>query len=153
MAAMFKKILCAVDFDRNSMAALDFAGSLAKQNNAFLHGLHVVSVPMSGLGYPGEPYKRLGQVEQQNLETLLSAHVPAEVCCESIVRVGNPAQQIVTAADELGVDLIVMATHGRGRVSRTIFGSVAQGVLRRSPRPVLTLKPGSLSAALAARTL
>jgi universal stress protein A len=149
MAPMFKKILCAVDFDRNSMAALDFAGSLAKQNNAFLHGLHVVAVPMSGLGYPGEPYKRLGQVEQQNLQTLLSAHVPAEVGCESIVRVGNPAEQIVSAADELEVDLIVIATHGRGGLSRAIFGSVAQGVLRSSHRPVLTLKLGCLSAAQA----
>jgi hypothetical protein len=45
MAPMFKKILCAVDFDRNSMAALDFAGFLAKQNNAFLHSLHVVPSP------------------------------------------------------------------------------------------------------------
>ncbi|MBV8136230.1 MAG: universal stress protein [Deltaproteobacteria bacterium] len=150
---MFKKILCAIDFDRNSMAALDFAGSLAKQNNAFLHGLHVVSVPMGGLGYPGEPYKRLGQVEQQNLQTLLNAHVPAEVRCESMVRVGKPAEQIVTAADELEVDLIVMATHDRGDVSRAIFGSVAESVLRTSHRPVLTVKLGSLSAALAPGTL
>ena len=141
MGPTFKKILCAVDFDRNSMAALDFAGVLAHENDAFLHGLHVVVVPMGGLGYPERPYQQLAHAEQQNLQTLLDAHVPSAVRHESTVRIGNPAEEIVMAADELGVDLIVVATHGRGGLSRAIFGSVAEGVLRSSHQPVLTIKP------------
>ena len=141
MSPPFKKILCAVDFDRNSMSALDFAGVLARQNDAFLHGLHVVVVALGNLGYPARPYQQLAHAERQNLQTLLDAHVPSGVLHESIVRLGNPAEEIVAAADELGVDLIVVASHGRGGLSRAIFGSVTEEVLRSSHRPVLIFKP------------
>jgi nucleotide-binding universal stress UspA family protein len=58
----------------------------------------------------------------------------------TLLRVGRPYEEIITAAKEHEVDLIVMATHGRGEVHRLLVGSVADKVVRLAPCPVLTLK-------------
>lgn len=50
---------------------------------------------------------------------------------------GIPAKEILTAAENLNVDLIVMGTHGRSGFSRVLIGSVAEEVMRKAPCPVL----------------
>lgn len=58
---------------------------------------------------------------------------------EAVVREGIPAIEILDAADELGVDAIVIGTSGRGGVARALIGSVADRVLRRADVPVVTI--------------
>jgi nucleotide-binding universal stress UspA family protein len=58
----------------------------------------------------------------------------------TLLRVGRPYEEIIAAAKEHEVDLIVMATHGRGEVHRLLVGSVTDKVVRLAPCPVLTLK-------------
>jgi nucleotide-binding universal stress UspA family protein len=58
----------------------------------------------------------------------------------TLLRVGRPYEEIIAAAKDHEVDLIVMATHGRGEVHRLLVGSVADKVVRLAPCPVLTLK-------------
>jgi nucleotide-binding universal stress UspA family protein len=53
---------------------------------------------------------------------------------------GKPADEIVRCAEEEGVDMIVMGTHGRRGLSRLLMGSVSEAVVRRAPCPVLTIK-------------
>jgi len=53
---------------------------------------------------------------------------------------GEPANAILKAVEELGVDSVVMPTHGRKGIGRLILGSVAERVVRESPRPVLTVR-------------
>ncbi|HRE47488.1 MAG TPA: universal stress protein [Aggregatilineales bacterium] len=54
------------------------------------------------------------------------------------VRAGNPIDEIVTVA-EGGMEIVIMASHGRTGFSRLALGSVAEGVLRRAPCPVLII--------------
>jgi universal stress protein A len=56
------------------------------------------------------------------------------------VAVGHPAETIVRVAQERGVDLIVMSTHGRTGLQHVLLGSVAEKVVRLAPCPVLTVK-------------
>jgi nucleotide-binding universal stress UspA family protein len=63
-----------------------------------------------------------------------------------VIRVGDPADAIVTLADELEVSLIAMATHGRAGLERWLKGSVTEDVLRRARAPVLTANPAALDA-------
>jgi hypothetical protein len=51
---------------------------------------------------------------------------------ETIIVIGNPAEEIVKSEHEHGVDLVVMATHGRSGISHLILGSVAEHVVRES---------------------
>jgi nucleotide-binding universal stress UspA family protein len=56
------------------------------------------------------------------------------------VRTGAAVQEIVAATRESAADLIVMATHGRSGLSRLVFGSVAEGVLRLAEVPVVVMR-------------
>ncbi len=56
------------------------------------------------------------------------------------VEVGNAAEEILRAADELKVDMIAMSSHGRSGLSRLAFGSVTDKVLHGSNRPVLVVR-------------
>ncbi len=59
------------------------------------------------------------------------------------VRFGNVVEHLVDFADKNGVDLIVIATHGRSGVSRWVWGSVAERILRSARVPVLMVRPVS----------
>ena len=56
------------------------------------------------------------------------------------VAVGKADEEITKAADEIGVDLIAMSTHGRSGLSRWAFGSVTAKVLRGANKPVLIVR-------------
>jgi nucleotide-binding universal stress UspA family protein len=56
------------------------------------------------------------------------------------VRRGQPSEEIVLAAHEIGADLIAMTTHGRSGLGRLLFGSVAEAVLRESRLPVFLMR-------------
>lgn len=56
------------------------------------------------------------------------------------VLAGNPAEEIIKYIQSRGVDLVIMSTHGRSGISRWVFGSVADKIIRNSPVPVL-IKP------------
>jgi nucleotide-binding universal stress UspA family protein len=53
---------------------------------------------------------------------------------------GGPIHEIVAFAERERVDLIVMGSHGRTGLARLLMGSVAEGVARRAPCPVLIVK-------------
>lgn len=55
-----------------------------------------------------------------------------------VLRAGSPADEIVSAAEEIGADLVVVGSHGHRGVRRALLGSVAENVVRLSPVPVLT---------------
>jgi nucleotide-binding universal stress UspA family protein len=65
----------------------------------------------------------------------------ADSCARLETATGDPAQQILQVARDLGVGLIVMTTHGRGALGRWAFGSVADTVTRTAPVPVLIVRP------------
>ena len=54
--------------------------------------------------------------------------------------VGQPADEIIAAAQQNGCDLIIMGTHGRGAIGNLLMGSVATRVIAQSPIPVLSVK-------------
>ena len=63
-----------------------------------------------------------------------------KISVEIKVEVGNAAEEIIKAADEIDVDLIAMSTHGRHGISRWAFGSVTDKVLRGGHKPVLVVR-------------
>ncbi len=57
------------------------------------------------------------------------------------VRMGRPVDVILQVVEEEKATLIALATHGASGMSRLLLGSVAEGILRKSPVPVLTVRP------------
>lgn len=64
---------------------------------------------------------------------------------ESVLRIGDPAAQILSVCEDYDADLIVMATHGRSGIARLIRGSVAERVLRNATVPLYLASPKGLS--------
>ncbi len=59
---------------------------------------------------------------------------------DGMVKKGDAAEQIVLAAAETGANMIVLSSHGRTGISRQVFGSVAEAVVRLAPCPVMVVK-------------
>jgi nucleotide-binding universal stress UspA family protein len=68
----------------------------------------------------------------------------------SEARRGEPVQEIVEGAREVGADLIAMTTHGRSGLGRLLFGSVAEAVLRQAEIPVFLMRMTEAQAAVLA---
>jgi nucleotide-binding universal stress UspA family protein len=85
-----------------------------------------------------DAWTRTAKADMDEAEALLSG---SGVTVEQMVAEGEPDEEIVAAAARRGVQMIAMASHGRGAVGRAIFGSVADRVARTAPVPVLILRP------------
>ncbi len=137
----FANILCPVDFDQNSLAAVPIAARLAQEQNATLCLLHVIH-----LHPPAEPALSFAEAEAKartRLEQLAHQKFKAGTRYELLVITGDPAAEVLQVAAGLGDDLIVMATHGRRGFRRLVLGSVAERVVREAPCPVLTVRPNA----------
>jgi len=93
---------------------------------------------------------RPGKEEQQRAERELREYLqklarrlePVAADVRVSVRFGRPADEILAFIGEVGADLIAMSTHGRSGISRWVFGSVADRVLRGAACPVLLVRAG-----------
>lgn len=138
-----KDILVPVDYSHSGDAALAYAASLGKEYDAELHLVHVFEPPFAHVdgGFASAPVPAVTPADLEAEEAKLNEITPdkgVKFCREFIV--GNPADELVSYAKEKGIDLVVMGTHGRTGLNRLLMGSVAEGVVRRSPCPVLTIK-------------
>ena len=138
------RILVPVDFSAHSESAMRYALELARPFDAAIHLLNVVEDPLAAGVWSSEIYTAEIAELQINLvrdaETRLGGWVPVSggrITTE--VRTGPAATQILEAARERGIDLIVMGTHGRTGLAHVVMGSVAERVVRLAPCPVLTL--------------
>jgi universal stress protein A len=132
------KILVPVDFSECSDKALEYAISFAKEFKAELTLLHVLEpCPPAAEMYP-MPVGSLAQ-GQADLSALFEM-VGDSIACKTLVRSGSPHTQIVNAAKELEIDLIIISTHGHTGVTRAILGSTTEQVVRRAPCPVLVVR-------------
>jgi len=135
----FNRILCATDFGRWSLRALDLAKQIAVENDADLYVAHVcptVAVPLGG-NVTGTPEaEESARQKLAEVTTKVLAGVPHEL----IVITGNPSDRIVELQADLTIDLIVMATQGRSGVPRFFLGSVADRVVRTASCPVLVVR-------------
>jgi nucleotide-binding universal stress UspA family protein len=136
----FKKVLFATDFSPASETALKYATALARDSGALLLIAHVEELPMPYAG--GEMYFAQPEYPNPEVKKLLEAVVPPDksVRYEHRLAMGTAADDIVRVADEEGVDLIVIGTHGRTGLMRVLMGSVAESVMRLATCPVLTVK-------------
>ncbi len=141
MAFPYRKILCPVDFDDNSMQALDTAADLARDCKGTVFVLHVVPMILAPTGMPVYVDLYKGQEETARAKLLEIAQKRLTgIKYELLTHTGEPAGTILSAEKKTGADVVVMATHGRRGFKRFFLGSIAEVVLRESTCPVLTVR-------------
>ncbi len=141
----FKKILVAVDDSDFAPHAADVGIDLAKSLHAKLAFVTVFD-PSVGPGAAwGFPADRLTEMSERTSEQLVRAfRERASTSMRSkvseFVESGTPALKIIEVAKQWSADLIVMGSHGRGKIGGLILGSVSQAVLHLAPCPVLVVR-------------
>jgi nucleotide-binding universal stress UspA family protein len=149
---MAHRFLVPLDGSAVSEAVLEWVTRTGKELGAAVTLLQVV-VPlpagslaaMAPMALPDDTLERtLEELKVQAREYL--AQVAGRLAqeglrCDTAVRVGVPADEILAACEAAGADLVAMATHGRSGIGRLVLGSVAEEVVRRSRTPVLLVRP------------
>lgn len=142
-----KKILITTDLSEHSVAAFDHGFSLGLLYASKIYVMHVAedAQPMFrlyGLDTVLRPeHHRELESAVEKLDQFIATHVGTERKVVPVVRAGVPEVEIIRFAEEEGIDLIVLATHGWTGLRHILMGSVAEKVLRGSTVPVLTVKP------------
>jgi glycine betaine transporter len=139
-----KHILVPTDLSDGAEQALDYACELARMLGADIHLLNVVSIPAMGVPELGVAMTstiidQLVTENQAALERLARTKCTAQLG-QVLIKAGDAREVITRTAQELGVDLIVMSTHGRRGISRALLGSIAETVVRSAPCAVLTVR-------------
>jgi nucleotide-binding universal stress UspA family protein len=145
------KILVPTDFSEPSLAAVDFAAGLAQPMGARLVLIYIVqpAFPPTPLYEPRnlpEVEAEITKAVEQRLAALRKERIDEAIPSTAIVRHGTPYAEIVAAARDEGVDLIVIATHGHTRLKHLLLGSTAERVVRLAECPVLTVRAGAPAA-------
>jgi nucleotide-binding universal stress UspA family protein len=151
-----KKNLYATDLSDNSAYVLRHAINYAKRNDAKIIILHVLDIipAIAKTDIVEEKQHQIlkGKITytldriQKRLKIFCEKELKDDPgCTERVefieVREGFPAEVILSKADELNCDVIIMGTHGRKGFDNIIFGSVAERVIKTSPIPVLVVNP------------
>ncbi len=143
---MYKKILVALDGSTVAEEVLPYVEDVSTKMDSEVVLLRVSEPPMAI-----EDEVRVISTVDQVMESVLAEYnqylslvayrfkskgLPTQI----VVKFGDPAEQIVDYAKEIGADLIAMCTHGRSGIARWVYGSVADRVLRASSVPVLLIR-------------
>lgn len=155
---IFTKILYATDLSETAKKAARYAVNLADTYRAELTVINIVPDSVEELSaglsydltghYPPDILEKFNKDGIETSKIAISERIH-NICEEEggkqlagpvIVKVGKPVEQIVKTATEGGFDLVVMGTHGHGIFEDLLLGSVARGVVKKCPVPVLTVR-------------
>ena len=166
-----KRILYATDLSENAKHAFGYAVSLANLYEAQLVILHVLSEDSNPeqklVGYVGsEQWEKIREQQIQEARNALIGKQkqsetirrvlnhfrncatdnfdgPGTMKDETLIKSGDPVEQIIAQAAATGCDMIVMGSHGQASLMDKMIGSTAEKVLRRSKVPVMMVRiPG-----------
>jgi nucleotide-binding universal stress UspA family protein len=151
-----KNILVGVDGSENSERALDFALDLAEKFNASImiltvsEALATSAIPQESTAMGTTPQDGNTSTVSKDLtkiydELLIKSVTHAKMVkpnltVSSMLKVGDPAVEIVKAAKEGGYDAIVVGHRGLGKMKEIVSGSISEKVVHLAPCPVIIVK-------------
>ncbi|CAG1770559.1 Putative universal stress protein [uncultured bacterium] len=140
-----KNILCPIDYSVYSEMALKYAIEFAEKYQAKLYLMHVLDIRVYDINDPD--LYNVNIIDEETINKLrerllkcVNEDTKNKISVEAIIIQGVPFAEIIKAAKECKIDLIVLGTHGRTGLSHAIMGSVAEKVVRKAPCPVLTIR-------------
>jgi len=139
-----ERILVPIDFSDHTDLLLDHVREIAHAYDSGIDLVHVVEPVSLPTAYGNAPLKvdadEIKEDARQVLDDYCDALRTEGLDVLGHLRVGHPADEVLTVAESHGADLVCIATHGRTGVERLLMGSVAEKVVRMAPSPVFTVK-------------
>ena len=143
--AEIKKILFPVDFTASSDKVLPYVKLMADKLGAKVSLVHVVrgAEEFAGFEMGAAWYSSFEKELIDGAEKAMTRFVEENGLkdVETAVLVGDAGEELVKYADDNGIDMIIMGTHGRKGLEKIMFGSVAAEVVKKAKCPVLTVNP------------
>jgi nucleotide-binding universal stress UspA family protein len=145
---LFTRILCGIDFSDASLRALEYALSLAEDQDSQLTLVHVVEVtPAPQSDAAGNVEARAldayvaaaAQARAEQLQRIVPDNVRTSRPVERRLAIGKAHHELLRVAAASGSDVIVLGAHGFG-ITQLLFGSTAHQVVRQARCPVLTIR-------------
>ena len=140
---LYKTILCATDGHEHSERAMRRAASIARETGAELHVVNVEETEPAPMRVGREFIAAERAATRERVKRQISAAVADDRLTATphylVNYSGSVAAQIAGLADRIDADLIVVGSHGRGALTGTLAGSVAQRLPHETCRPVLVL--------------
>lgn len=142
----FSKVLVAIDGSTESMAAVDRAVRMAKNDDAELIAFNAIQLPVVGHYNPGvlDSVLDKGTTEADNwfrdIERRTREAAVAKFKTQIVRSFGSASSEIVGYAEKESVDLIVMGTRGRGKMKKMLLGSTASGVVMNASCTVMVVR-------------
>jgi len=144
---MYNKILVPLDGSKRAEAILPHAEEMAKRYDAEIIFLRVEELyvmlewdEVVDLAQCHEKFDERKKVSESYLAKLKTEFENKGIQADARVVQGPVVESILTIAEELSADVIIMASHGLSGFSRTFYGSVTAGVLQRIDRPILVIR-------------
>lgn len=142
---LLTKILVATDFSEVSDRALDYAIALARRYDARIYLAHVITPDPFQFAEPQlaqATYEKVRQAAEEGITDILISGKLRGVPHEVLMEEGNvwPTLEKLIVSHE--IDLVVVGTHGRGKVQKILIGSVAEEIFRQADCAVLTVGAG-----------
>ena len=137
-------LLVSIDFSAVTDAQLEVVDRLASPGRE-IHLLHVTEPDPSFVGLEAGPEEVQHQVPSElqrahdALDALANRLRAKGHAVRTLLVPGPTVQTILEQAEKLGAELIVMGSHGRGKLFDLVVGSVSAGVIRKSRVPVLVV--------------
>jgi nucleotide-binding universal stress UspA family protein len=144
------RLLVPIDGSDCSLDALEYAAVVARAAKASIDLLHVLEPVAYGLDFTFASAEQRTHTRDRltkQVDELCSALSASGLTVKRHVVGGVPIDSIISQAQALSSDMIVMGTHGRRGLSHVLAGSVTEAVLRRAPCPVLTVRSPKFDAA------
>jgi nucleotide-binding universal stress UspA family protein len=142
---MYGNVLVPTDGSDASMEALDEAIDLAEELGSSIHILYVVEPEhYAPMNTPNpDMIESMEQRAESEIERAVERAETGDVASvEQSVETGTTHETIISYIEDNDIDLVIMGTHGRTGLDRILLGSVTEKVVRLSPVPVLTVRPG-----------
>ena len=140
----YPRILVAIDETPAAAFALRHVVPYAVDQRSQLTLLTVVSkLPHGIVGAGVSPQQLADEMETEAAKRLrrVAATLPRDLSVTTLLRHGDPAEEILALLGEQPFDLLCLGARGRGRVTGALLGSVSTAVLHHSPVPVVVLHP------------
>jgi len=143
--ARIEKIMFPTDFSEASTVAIPWIVRIGAITPSEVYIVHVLREQPEGIPDPNYHFQvpefaRLMRSDAEEQLHQLSSHFPSGIKIHEVLLNGDAAEQILKAAKDLQIDLIVMATRGETGWRNVLFGSVAEEVIKSADCPVLSIR-------------
>ena len=146
-----KKIMVAVDFSVYSVKIAKYARGIAEDLKAKLVFVNVINkrdinaikqafFNRSGNLSVDDYLSKLNDERAEKMQKLMQKTSCTNITLRVLIRTGVPFLELINAAEEEHVDIVIMGAKGRGDLAEILFGSTSEKMFRRCPVPLLSLR-------------